>query len=217
MLAKMLHAKMFFALFALCLVSGFSLPASADDADSSADSKKQASDFANSLGHKALDVITSSASKEDKQSKLEELFVENVDIEAIAKFVLGRNWKVATDEQKTAYLENYKTFIIAHYTSNLTEFTDANFEVTKVTADDRGGNVVTMHLKRPNADDVVVDYTVRKGSDGALKVYDITVEGVSMITTQRSEFSSVVSQHNLDYLISQLAERSKKEEKPANQ
>lgn len=178
-----------------------------------ADDKGDAEAFANELGHKALAVITdTSLSKLEKRSQLEVLFEQNVDIDWIGRFVLGRYWRGASDQQKQDYLAHYKTFLIKHYTSNLTEFTDANFVVTKVEPEERGGNVVTMRLKRPKSEDTIVSYTVRKKASGELGVYDIVVEGVSMITTQRSEFSSVASQKGLDYLIAQLAERSKTEE-----
>ncbi len=192
----------FFACLVLLAV-GFS--ASAAD-------KNEASAFTDTLGHHALTIIADKAlSKEDKRSRLEALFEKNVDINWIGKFVLGRNWRDATDEQKRQYITNYKTFIIRHYTSNLSEFTNADFKVTKVTPEERGGNIVTMHIRRPKAEDTIVDYLIRRKEGDGLKVYDIVVEGVSMITTQRSEFSSVVSQKGLDYLIRKLAERSAQE------
>ncbi len=194
-------------MLALCLALG-------TPAISLADDKAEATQFANDLGNKALGVITdASLSKEARRKQLEGLFEENVDINWIGKFVLGRGWRDASEAQQQQYLANYKTFLIKHYTSNLTEFTDANFEVTRVEPEERGGNVVTMNLKRPGAEDAVVSYTVRKNDSGKLNVYDIVVEGVSMITTQRSEFNSVVSQKGLDYLITELGNRSKAAEK----
>jgi phospholipid transport system substrate-binding protein len=194
--------------FLLCLVFGSApLLAYGDD-------KANAGAFADELGHKALAVISDSKlSKQAKLSKLETLFQQNVDIDWIGKFVLGRFWRGATESQKQQYLVNYKKFLIRHYTSNLTEFTNADFQVTKVTPEDQGapanqgGFVVSMRIKRPEAEDTLVDYTVRK-ADGGFKVYDIIVEGVSMITTQRSEFASVASQQGVDYLIAQLERRS---------
>jgi phospholipid transport system substrate-binding protein len=195
-------AKKFFAVFVLCWTIATAPLAHAVDKDA-------ASTFANDLGHKALAVISDNGlSKNDQQAKLEKLFSANVDIDWIGKFVLGRNWRAATDEQKQAYLANYRLFTIRHYTSNLSDFTNSNFEVTKVRPDDNGGYVVTMRIKRPQAEDVVAEYTIREKEGDGLKVYDIAVEGVSMITTQRSEFSSVVSQKGLDYLITQLKQRA---------
>ena len=194
-------AKKFFALFFLCLTFGLTHPAFADD-------KAEASVFANSLGHKALEIISGDAPKSEKQAKLEELFARNVDIDGIGKFVLGRNWRTATDDQKKRYLANYRTFTIKHYTANISDFTNTDFEVTRVTPDDRGGNIVAMHIKRPGQEDIVTEFDVRPMPNDGLKVYDITVEGVSMITTQRDEFNSVVARDGLDHLIDQLKLRS---------
>jgi len=206
-----MSAKKLFAVFFLCLTLATSAPALADDKDA-------ASAFANDLGHKALGIISDgSLTKEDKQSKLEVLFEQNVDIDWIGKFVLGRHWRSASDEQKKAYLDSYRTFTIKHYTSNLSDFTNTNFEVTKVRPDSNGGYVVTMRIKRPQAEDIVAEYTIRQKNGDGLKVYDIIVEGVSMITTQRDEFGSVVSQKGLDYLISQLKRRSQNDSGVAGQ
>jgi phospholipid transport system substrate-binding protein len=199
-----MRAKKLFALFSVCLC----LTA----AGARADGKQDAGNFANTLGHNALSIITNNGlSKSDKQTKLEELFAQNVDIDWIGKFVLGRNWKSATDAQKQEYLTNYRSFTIKHYTTNISDFTDANFEVAKVRDDDQGGYVVTMRIKRPQSEDVITEFDVRPQQGDGLRVYDITVEGVSMITTQRSEFNSVVSNKGLDYLIAQLKARSQQD------
>ena len=199
-----MRAKRLFAVFLLCLNLG-TLPAYAE-------ASQDAKTFADTLGHEAVNILgNTSLSQDDKRQKLEALFQQYVDIDWVGQFVLGRFWKSATDDQKARYLTNYRSFILTHYTSDLTEFTNVNFEVSKVVPDERGGNIVTVRIKRPNAEDTIVDYTVRTKEGQGLRVYDIAVEGVSMITTQRSEFNSVASQHGVDYLIDQLAERSKKD------
>lgn len=201
------YALKFWTVVTLAACLAFAAPAMADE-------RTEARQFANDLGKQALAVITNeSLAKDVKRKQLEGLFEENVDINWIGKFVLGRGWREASEAQQQQYLANYKTFLIKHYTSNLTEFTDANFEVTRVEPEERGGYVVTMNLKRTGAEDAVVSYTVRKNEKGKLNVYDLVVEGVSMITTQRSEFNSVVSQKGLDYLITELGNRSKVTEK----
>lgn len=203
-----MHPKKVFALFFLCLAFAMSTSAKADSA-------ADASAFANTLGKESLAIISNTGlSKVDQQAKLEELFQQNVDIDGIGKFVLGRHWKEATEAQQQEYLANYRTFTLKHYTSNLSDFTDTNFEVAKVKPDDNGGQVVTMRIKRPQREDTIIDFDVRL-KDGSFKVHDIIIEGVSMITTQRSEFNSVVSQKGLDYLIAQLKQRSVNEDASA--
>ncbi len=66
-----------------------------------------------------------------------------------------------------------------------------------------------MQIKGSAGDDapVIVDYRVR-GSNGCFKIFDVIIEDVSMITTQRSEFNSVIGNKGIDYLITQLASKS---------
>ena len=69
-----------------------------------------------------------------------------------------------------------------------------------------------MQSQEPNSEPVLVDYRVReskntKGGSG-YKIFDVIVEGVSLITTQRSEFASVITNNGIDYLIGQLAAKS---------
>ena len=202
-----MNLKSFAALF---LATFISISAHADDKDA-------ASKFVNDIGKQAVSILGDrDKSKEEKTTALEAMFENTVDIEWIGKFVLGRGWKSATDTQKQSYMNNYKSFLIKHYTANLTEFSSVDFKITRITPEDNGGNVVTMKIERPNQEDIVVDYTIRKKPNDGFKVYDITIEGVSMITTQRSEFASVVEQNGIDYLIAQLEQRSKKEEKRIN-
>ena len=195
---------------ALVVAAFISISANASD-------KEEASKFVGEIGKQAVSILSNNdSSKDEKTTALQSMFENTVDIEWIGKFVLGRGWRTATDAQKQSYMNNYKSFLIKHYTANLSEFSSVDFKITRITPDDNGGNIVTMKIQRPNQEDIVVDYTIRKKPNDGLKVYDITIEGVSMITTQRSEFASVVEQNGIDYLIAQLAERSKKEEKRIN-
>jgi phospholipid transport system substrate-binding protein len=203
-----MRARAFFAFLILCFLSVSPFTANADD-------KSDASAFTTNIGKQALAIIVDKGkAKEEKNAALEQLFVKNVDIDWIGKFVVGRYWRTASDEQKKQYLANYKAFLISHYTSNFAEFTNANFEVTKVIDDGNGGELVTMRIKRPQAEDIIVEYTIRKSQSDGLKVYDITVEGVSMISTQRSDFTSYISQNSFDALVSQLAARAKQTKEP---
>ncbi len=174
--------------------------------------KEEAGIFVNELGKQALAVISDKdKSAVEKNSALEKLFVDNVDIGWRGRYVVGRAWRTATEDQKKKYMENYRKFIVSHYTSNFSDFKNANFDVTRIVPDESGGNTVTMRIKRPQAEDIVVNYSIRRDGAGVFKVYDISVEGVSMITTQRSDFTSVISQNGFDYLITQLGKRSQME------
>jgi phospholipid transport system substrate-binding protein len=199
----------FFCLALLLVLFAFS-PARADE-------RQEASAFANRLGQQALAIVTNhSEAESQRRAQLEALLAQNFDIDWVGRFALGRSWREASDAQKAQYMTNYRAFILSHYTSNLAEFTNADFHVTQVVPEQSGGQVVTIRVKRPQSEDIIMDYTLRRNKEGQFKVYDIAVEGVSLITTQRSEFASVVQQNGLDYLIQQLGERSRHEAAAAN-
>lgn len=195
--------KRFF--FVLACVFGLLFAQNADAA-TSADAKT----YINKLGNNALSIISNAKlNKAQKQDKLNVLFSESVDIPWVARFVMGRFWRQATETQKTAYVREYRKFLIKHYTSRFADYTGGSFNITGVKDD--GDNEFTVNMQllgdKKNSEPVLVDYRVR--ADGsAFKIFDVNVEGVSLITTQREEFSSVISQHSIDYLIAQLQNKA---------
>jgi phospholipid transport system substrate-binding protein len=181
---------------------------------SKAEPNASASHYIQALGNQALSVIVSqSLNKAQKQKKLDTIFSENIDFPWVGRFVMGRTWREATDAQKTRYVAEYKKFLIMHYTSRFTNFTSGTFKVINEKDDGDGEYTVAMQLTsdEPGSQAIEVDYRVRKSENGAsFKIFDVIVEGVSLLSTQRSEFSSVIASKGLDHLIDQLAAKSSK-------
>jgi phospholipid transport system substrate-binding protein len=90
-----------------------------------------------------------------------------------------------------------------------TDYTSGTFKITDAKSDGDDEFTVSMQIKsdESGSEPVMVDYKIRsdKGHKNNFAVFDIIVEGVSMITTQRSEFTSVVANKGMDYLITQLS------------
>ncbi len=162
--------------------------------------------YIESVGHQALATISDKAlSKDKKQATLEKIFKGNLDFEWVAKFVMGRFWKQATDVQKKRYLAAYTEFLTKNYTARFSDYTSGSFNVTGERPLESGESVVSMEIVSSNQGEppILIDYKVRK-SGGSFKVFDIIVEGVSLLTTQRSEFGSVLNKSGIDGLIAQL-------------
>src|SRR6185312_2833088 len=102
-------------------------------------------------------------------------------------------------------------FLTLHYTTRFTEYTSGDFKVTGSRDDGNNEFTVSMQIQSEDkqSDPILVDYRIRKNGDGSLKIFDVIVEGVSMITTQRSEFAAVITNHNIDYLINMLETKSR--------
>ncbi len=191
---------------ALC-ASLLAAPVSAAPVDS-------ASKYVETLGNSAIATLSDKKlDKEAKSKKIEQLFRDNVDIAWIGKFVIGRFWRQITDDQKKRYLKEYETFLVRNYATRFTDYTSGSFAITNARADSADEFFISMQIKSDEAggDPIVVDYRVRsdsKNNKSGFIVFDIIVEGVSMITTQRSEFTSVLTNKDMDYLITQIAKKS---------
>lgn len=177
-------------------------------------SPQEASKFVQSVGDEAFAIIKDgSLDKDTKQKKLERVFAKSVDIPWVGKFVLGRYWRQASEQQRNRYVDEYRSFIITHYTSRFAKYSGGDFKITGSKPDGNGQYVVSMEITPPKEDQpILVDYRVHPGKNG-LQIFDVIVEGVSMITTQRSEFNSVLANKGIDGLISQLAKKSDSAEK----
>lgn len=146
-------------------------------------------------------VKNESLSKAEKQTKIEGIFADKVDINFVAKFVLGKSWRTATPQQQHDYIAAYKPFILKNYAAKLTKYSGQTYTLknARVEGDD---TVVTMEINDPDGQKVNVDYKLR--NESGFKIVDIAVEGVSLLTTQRSEFNGIVENKGVDGLIAAL-------------
>ncbi|MDX2113789.1 MAG: ABC transporter substrate-binding protein [Alphaproteobacteria bacterium] len=175
-----------------------------------ADGSVQASKYVESLGNRAIAIIANEKlPKVQKQKQLEKIFAENVDIPWVGRFVMGRFWRTATPEQQKRYLKEYETFVITHYASRFAEYSGGKFTITSTRKDSENEFTVSMKMETGDqgAEPVAVDYRVRSNA-GSMKVFDVIVEGVSMITTQRAEFNAILNDKGIDTLIDKLASKS---------
>jgi phospholipid transport system substrate-binding protein len=197
------------SIFILCLF-WLSSPATAENTAMEA-SVQQASDYAESVSNQAMAVLKEDISAEEKQAKLTEQFLKEVDADWIGKFVLGVHWRRLKEEQREEYLTHYRDFLISQYTSNFQEYADgASFTLLNARPIGKKGNqfLVSSKVQAGSGQPVQVDYRIRRNDDNSFHVIDIVVEGVSLLATQRSEFASVIQRQGIDFLIQRLKQKS---------
>lgn len=165
-----------------------------------------AQEFIRKVSTEALSIIKSDDTNAlMKEERLSKLFTEVVDTDWIAKFVMGPHWREASDKQKEVYTLLHRQFLVSSYVPKFKEYT--NQEVAFKKFYDEGNNeyLVETEIVQPDGGPSIrVDYKVRLGTDGQYHIFDVVAEGVSLITTQRSEFASILSRKGVDYLITKL-------------
>lgn len=173
---------------------------------------KSAKAMVDNVASQTLSIIQNSGyDKAAKQQELERLLMKQVDVKWIARFVLGKYWRQATDAQRNSYTTAYEHFLAKHYAGRFAEYSSGTYKILDAKEDGEGEYTVSMSIRGPGLADkpegVFVDYRLHN-ADGGLKVFDVIVEGVSLITTQRAEFAEVVGDKGIDHLITQLKTRS---------
>lgn len=174
---------------------------------------QQASDYITQVSSQTVSILKSGSNKTQKQAALSQIFATNVDFPWVARFVMGRYWRDANDAQKSEYVQQYQRFLVRHYSMLFSEYDGGSFTITGARDEGDDEFSIGMHVRAgaESAEPVIIDYKVRM-VDGTFKIFDVVIEGVSMLTTQRSEFSSVIAANNIDYLIQML---KKKADSPA--
>lgn len=174
-----------------------------------ASSDKGAKVFIEKLGNKAIEIAADkNLDEKEKEKQISDLFYVSVDTSWIAKFVLGQYWRQASDEQKTKYVDLYKKFIASNFVPKFKDYSNQKIIVRNVIYDGSNEYTVQSDIDDPDNQSVLsVDYKVRKGANGSYIIYDIVTEGISFISTQRSEFGSILSRNGLDGLIEKLGNR----------
>ncbi|MBN8532233.1 MAG: ABC transporter substrate-binding protein [Alphaproteobacteria bacterium] len=160
------------------------------------------------VGQEVLKIASNeSRSLKARRTELEKVFMREVDVAWIGRFVLGRQYRASTPEQQKRYEKLYAQFLVKHYTSKFSEYAGESFQVLSSEPMDGGDVMVHTQIVRQGQPPIIANYRLRKGDGGEARVNDIVIEGVSLLTTQRAEFASVVSRQGMDYLLDSLEKK----------
>lgn len=151
------------------------------------------------------------------QGLIEEILIPHLDFITAAKYVLGKHWDTATKQQKIGFIKAFRKLLLRFYSSALTEYLnshdghlDPGIMVFHAPADSNAKQLILRSEVQPKSGKPVpVNYQMHMTRRG-WRVFDVSVEGVSVITTYKTSFASEIQQDGLDALISSLETRNKK-------
>jgi len=181
------------------------------------DFAKEAGAFVQSLGDQAIQIITDKTlDATQREQHFHDMFVTSFDVPTIGRFVLGRYWRTATDEQKAEFLKLFEDMIVKTYNGRFTEYKGEQFVVVAARADGDSA-LVTATIAQPNGRPAVkVEWRVIAEA-GKPKIVDVVIEGVSMSVTQQQEFGSVIQRNGgqVDALLASMRERVQQQSQAA--
>lgn len=155
--------------------------------------------FVQSTVNRASAILTKNISKEDKMNELKLIAKDTVDIKGIGLYTLGSFRKNLSESQKNEYSSLFENYFLKTFSSRLSEYTNPKIEVTDKKVLNKNYTIVNSVLvgtsERP---EVKIDWRIyTKNPDNPL-IRDLIIEGLSLVRTQKEEFSSILNSNNGD-------------------
>ena len=139
----------------------------------------------------------------------EEKILPYFNLDRVSRMVLGKYWREANTAQKAAFQREFRSLLLRTYASALSKYRNQTieFKPLRMRPDDATVTVET-EILQPGGQPIGVDYALEKSGD-SWKVYDIAIEGVSLVTNYRGQFGNEIRQSGIDGLIEKLKEKNK--------
>jgi phospholipid transport system substrate-binding protein len=137
-----------------------------------------------------------------------EIVLPNFDFELMAKRVLGKYWRTATDKQRAEFIGAFRGVLVRTYANRLTEYTEYKINYLPSRPDPEPDKAtVRSEIDQPGRTPVAVDYRLILNGQ-TWKVFDVAIEGVSLVTNYRSSYANEIDRSGLDSLIEKLNKKA---------
>ena len=188
--------------FALAATSSFALADVAPDA------------LARSVTDEVLAIVRSDkdlqAGNPQKVAQLVETKVlPHFNFTRMTQLAVGKNWRQASPDQQKALTEEFKTLLVRTYTTAFTQYKNQTIDYRPLRMSPADTDVVVKSLiKQPTGQPVAVDYSMEKAGP-TWKVYDVKIEGISLVENYRNTFNGEVQRGGVEGLIKTLQAKNK--------
>ena len=138
-----------------------------------------------------------------------DIILPHLDFRAMSKLALGKNWRKADKQQQVKFVEAFKSMLIRTYSKSLTEYTGQKIEFLPYVPPEEGKRtvVVKTQINQDSGPAIPIDYRLRI-KDNIWKVYDIKIDGISLVTNYRNSFDSDIRKVGMDGLIEKLLQKN---------
>ncbi|MCU7799544.1 MAG: ABC transporter substrate-binding protein [gamma proteobacterium symbiont of Lucinoma myriamae] len=143
--------------------------------------------------------------------------VPKINFPLMSRWVLGKNWRKATPAQQQEFIKEFQSLVVEFYSKALLQFLEDNklhedlikFMPFRGKIKDKYATVRSQVYPPSGAQPVRVNYDLyHSKKSGLWQVYDVTIEGISLVTTYRSSFKQIISQKGMDALLAELKDKN---------
>jgi phospholipid transport system substrate-binding protein len=174
-----------------------------------------AGQFVARVGQEVINILGApEQSVDQRQRKFQSIFNRALDLDAMARRVLGRHWRSATDPQKELYVRLFRRYVVGIYAVQLSGFSGEKFKVLRQQSSNATETLVIARITRQYGAPLDLSFRVRH-TDNDNRIVDVTMGGISLIVTKRSEFDSIIRREGLPGLLRRLDSKSAAAGEPA--
>ncbi len=167
---------------------------------------------------KTTDKITSALRAEQDKIKaspkrlyeiVDEVVLPHFDFERMSRWALGKYWRKATKKERAQFIQEFRVLLVRTYAKALNDNYDQKIDMLPVRMR-KGGKEATVRteVQQPAGFPIPIDYKMYIKGD-AWKVYDVSVDAISLVANYRTSFSKEIRKDGLPKLIARLADRNK--------
>ena len=138
---------------------------------------------------------------------VDEYILPHFDFQRMSQRVLGKYWHRATDEQQRKFVSQFQNLLVHTYGAALREYSDQKIEFLATRSRDDGEVSVRTQIVQGGSPPIPIQYEMYKPA-GAWKIYDISIDGVSLVINYRSTFAAEIRSNGVDGLIERLVKHN---------
>jgi len=142
---------------------------------------------------------------------VDDIILPHLDFEKMAKLALGKNWRKANTAQKKSFTEAFRQLLIRTYSKSLSEYTGQKINYLPFRLKEGATRAtVKTEIDQNSGFPIPIDYTLFLKKD-AWKVYDIKIDGLSLVTNYRGSFAKEIRAKGISGLIKKLEDKNRQE------
>jgi phospholipid transport system substrate-binding protein len=138
---------------------------------------------------------------------VEDLVLPHFDFERMSIWVLGKNWRSADKAQQQQFTNEFRNLLVRTYAKALLEYTDQRLRYLPFHAENSADKVtVKTEIEQQGGPSIPLHYSMYLNKGGEWKVYDIKVDGISLISNYRSSFATEIRNGGIPRLLDKLVQ-----------
>ena len=190
----------------ICLIWGIGLMAPATVCADDTAARKQLERSINAI----LDILKDDHLRQEtntvlRREALREKIYERFDLERMSLFSLGRHWRGITPKQRQTFVALFSQLLEKSYVEKIESYTDEQVMYVKELV--RGDKAQIDTIIVTDSIEIPIDYRMYQTDDGEWMVYDLVVEGVSLVANYRSQFTQMLDSGTFESLIIELEKK----------